>query len=211
MNFSDNNSHAGDTPQTPDDSRLIEGLRTGDMHSYEVLFMRYYSVFMSFCRGMVKDADLAQDICQNVFMKVWINRERLDPQQSIRNYIYVLCKREIIDYFRISKASLFITLEGLSIADITEQDHTASMSLAMLRTRVREVLAKLPPRRREVFYLSRFRNLSNQEIAMRMGISVRTVEKHIQLALQTLRAQIGDRSDYMSLALLMCLFDRLAA
>lgn len=46
---------------------------------------------------------------------------------------------------------------------------------------------------------------------MRMGISVRTVEKHIQLALQTLRAQIGNRSDYMSLALLMCLFDRLAA
>ncbi len=200
----DSNAH-------PDDAMLIEQLRAGDMDSYEVLFLRYYPLFLQFCRGMVKDTALAQDICQNVFMKIWIHRDRLQPELSMRNYIYVLCKREIIDYFRMSKASMFITLDQLGTPDIPDADPSTPLSMQLLKTRVREALATLPPKRREAFFLSRFRNMSNQEIAMRMGISVRTVEKHIQLALQTFRTHLGDTSDYLSIISIICLLDRMVA
>lgn len=192
-----------------DEAKLIERLRQGDMRSYEVLFRRYYPLFVSFCRGMVKDTSLAEDICQNVFMKIWIHRDRLNPALSLRNYIFVLCKREIIDYFRVSRTSSFIALEQLGNPDIPVADHTSPLSIQHLRTRVRSVFTTLPPKRREVFFLSRVRNMSNQEIAMRMGLSVRTVEKHIQLALQTFRSSLGDISDYLPLVAIVSLFDRL--
>lgn len=97
----------------PHEEELLRQLIRGDIAGYEVLFHKYYPTFFAFIKGMTKETVVAEDITQNIFMKVWLNRERLDAAKSIRNYLFVLAKHEIYNYFR-TKSRTFTTLKRLS-------------------------------------------------------------------------------------------------
>ena len=84
----------------PHEEELLRQLIRGDIAGYEVLFHKYYPTFFAFIKGMTKETAVAEDIAQNIFMKVWLNREKLDAAKSIRNYLFVLAKHEIYNYFR---------------------------------------------------------------------------------------------------------------
>ena len=94
----------------PHEKELLRQLIRGDIAGYEVLFHKYYPTFFAFIKGMTKETVVAEDITQNIFMKVWLNRERLDAAKSIRNYLFVLAKHEIYNYFR-TKSRTFTTLK----------------------------------------------------------------------------------------------------
>lgn len=94
----------------PQEQDLLRQLIRGDIAGYEVLFHKYYPTFFAFIKGMTKETAVAEDIAQNIFMKVWLNREKLDAAKSIRNYLFVLAKHEIYNYFR-TKSRTFTTLK----------------------------------------------------------------------------------------------------
>ena len=72
------------------DSELISAIIRGDVGAYEQLFVRYYPTLLHFIRGMLKDDHMSEDIAQNIFMKLWIHREKLDSTQSVKNYLSCL-------------------------------------------------------------------------------------------------------------------------
>ncbi len=171
-----------------EDSRLIALLREGDPLSFEILFQKYYVRFYNFVFNLTKNSQAAEDIIQNVFMKIWINRANLRPDQSIHNYIYVLSKREMLNHIRDRKA--YVQVERLVMAEQPSEEVTdQSMSLKELDERIRRFIADMPEQRRKVFLLSRYRGLTNKEIAEMMGLSVRTVDRHINLALTSLKKE----------------------
>lgn len=163
-------------------------LREGDPLSFEILFQKYYVRFYNFVFNLTKNSQAAEDIIQNVFMKIWINRASLRPDQSIHNYIYVLSKREMLNHIRDRKA--YVQVERLVMAEQPSEEVTdQSMSLKELDERIRRFIADMPEQRRKVFLLSRYRGLTNKEIAEMMGLSVRTVDRHINLALTSLKKE----------------------
>lgn len=171
-----------------DESRLIELIREGDPLSFEILFQKYYVRFYNFVLNLTKNPQTAEDIVQNVFMKIWINRKNLRPDQSIHNYIYVLSKHEVLNHLRDRK--VYTQVERLVMADepyeaVTDQN----MDLKELDDRIRKFIAAMPEQRRKVFLLSRYRGMGNKAIAELMGLSVRTVDRHINLALTSLRKE----------------------
>ena len=171
-----------------EDSRLIALLREGDPLSFEILFQKYYVRFYNFVFNLTKNSQAAEDIIQNVFMKIWINRANLRPDQSIHNYIYVLSKREMLNHIRDRKA--YVQVERLVMAEQPSEEVTdQSMALKELDERIRRFIADMPEQRRKVFLLSRYRGLTNKEIAEMMGLSVRTVDRHINLALTSLKKE----------------------
>lgn len=171
-----------------EDSRLIELLREGDPLSFEILFQKYYVRFYNFVFNLTKNSQAAEDIIQNVFMKIWINRANLRPDQSIHNYIYVLSKREMLNHIRDRKA--YVQVERLVMAEQPSEEVTdQSMALKELDERIRRFIADMPEQRRKVFLLSRYRGLTNKEIAEMMGLSARTVDRHINLALTSLKKE----------------------
>lgn len=171
-----------------DESRLIELIREGDPLSFEILFQKYYVRFYNFVLNLTKNPQTAEDIVQNVFMKIWINRKNLRPDQSIHNYIYALAKHEVLNHLRDRK--VYTQVERLVMADQPYEEVTdQTMDLKELDDRIRKFIAAMPEQRRKVFLLSRYRGMGNKAIAELMGLSVRTVDRHINLALTSLRKE----------------------
>lgn len=173
-----------------DNAELIKGLGRGDYRSYETLFRLYYARFVNFADTIIKDRAAAKDIVQEAFIKVWVNRARLNSNLSLQNYLYVLVKRAVINFLRDRKFAKDIsvsTLENLAADLSTDKTVDADET----RERIRTCVQEMPEQRRTAFLLSRNGALSNKEIAAEMNLSVKTVERHISLALSDLRKNLS--------------------
>lgn len=173
-----------------DAKALIRGLKRGDSASYETMFRLHYARFVAFATAITHDRTASEDLVQEAFMKVWINRSKLDENLSLENYLYVLVKRAVLNFIRDRKF-----VEGLDSHGILElagdADIIAGISEEETREKIRGGVAALPAQRRTVFLLSREEGLSNKAIAERLGLSEKTVERHITLALSDLRRHLS--------------------
>lgn len=169
---------------------LVLRLRKGDKDSFNIIFDNYYPLFISFTRRMLRNDAVCEDIVQNVFMRLWIHRERIDPDRSLRNYLLVSVRNEIYCHLRLVFNARREDLSEDHYEYKDKVDVAEEYSARDFQKNVDEIVRRMPERRKEVFELSRKKHLSNEDIAARMGISVRTVEKHLQLALSEIRKSL---------------------
>ena len=119
-------------------------------------------------------------------MKVWINREKLNEALSIDDYLFIIVKRASINFIRDRKFAETLTLElserigGDAASDLPAETRDLISS-------IRTCVDNMPPQRRKVFLMSRRESLSNKEIAQKLSLSEKTVERHITLALTDLK------------------------
>lgn len=174
------------------DERLIVDLcREGaDADAFEMLFHRYYPMVLNFTRSLVKDPVVAEDIAQNSFMKLWLNRFSLQSGLSVKNYLCILSRNDAINYLRSANAKN-ICLDPQFESPLQHSSVEDWLTFAETNTRLRNNIEALPPQRRTIFKMSRFDHMSNTEIAVKLNLSVRTVEKHIELALKDLRGSMS--------------------
>lgn len=173
------------------DSELISAIIRSDVSAYEELFVRYYPTLLRFIRGMLKDEHMSEDIAQNIFMKLWIHREKLDSGRSVKNYLFVLAKHEIYNIFKAKRTTMLSLLPHLSDRDIADRTTAEEQyNYTELNALLMQGISKMPPQRQLIFRMSRYEHLSNREIAERLGLSVRTVDKHIELALKDLHSTL---------------------
>ncbi|MBE6251763.1 MAG: RNA polymerase sigma-70 factor [Bacteroidales bacterium] len=167
---------------------LIEKLKKGDKDAFRQLFEHYYPLFLAFAKRMLRDDYVAEDLIQNVFMRTWVLRERLDEKRSMKNYLLVAVRNEIYYYFRSEFKKKHDQLQ--EEAAVSSFDINSALSAKEMEKNIAKVIAAMPERRREIFEMSRTQKLSNAEIAERLGISIRTVEKHIENALSDIRHKL---------------------
>lgn len=172
--------------QAMSDGELTAAVRGGDDHAYDAVFLRWYPQVRRFLFTLVKEDALAEDLAQSVFMKLWLFRARLNPSQSLKNYLMVLARNAALDFFRSKYHTLQADLSSPPEHPAPERTEQKA-EYAETSARIRQAVEEMPAQRRDVFKMSRFEQLSNEEIAVRLGLSIRTVEKHIQLALKDLR------------------------
>lgn len=123
-------------------------------------------------------------------MKLWLNRMSLQPALSVKNYLCVIARNEAINYLRSAQSR---NVELAVQQDVQQQEPTADdwLSFAETNTLLRNNIEALPPQRRTIFKMSRYEHMSNMEIAVKLNLSVRTIEKHIELALKDLRRSMS--------------------
>ena len=158
------------------DRQLIRNLRKGDAKSFEELFDRYYDRFYAFACAL-----------QNVFLKLWIGRERLDEDRSVSNYLLVSVRNEIYDWLSLKYNSAIVRCSAPPESEDYSADIEESMAVLETSGRLDRIISSMPPQRQKVFMMSRYRGMSSKEISEALDISVRTVERHIHLALKDLR------------------------
>lgn len=175
------------------EKKLIIGLRNGQYESYRLLFEEYYPNFVAFVTKLLKDSSAAEDIVQEAFTKIYINRARLDESKSLNNYIYVIVKRLVLNHIRDKRPVFFSELPAADLLQLgASSDPNGKIDANQLSRIVLEAVEKMPEQRREAFTLSRIKHYSNKEIAELMGLSVRTVEHHIGLALADIRKTLAN-------------------
>lgn len=175
------------------DSELIAALLSGgaDVHAFERIFHRYYPMVSGFIRGMLKDEGMAEDVSQNIFMKLWINRFRLGKDTSLKSYLCVLARNEVLNILRSKNVKSIVLQPDVQEPATFEPAVEDWYNFVETNARLRSDIEAMPPQRRMIFKMSRYENLSNLEIAIRLNLSVRTVEKHIELALRDLRRSMS--------------------
>ncbi len=165
------------------------------LNEFQELFRTHYVMLCVRAFGYVHDNKIAEDIVQDVFVSLWEHRQQLDFSRSLLPLLTVSVKNRSIDHLRHSKISapadrraedeLDEYLHNL-IADDLEQE----IELVQLRDGIHEGILQLSEQSRRIFLLSRESGLKNREIAERLNISIKTVEKHIALVLAKLRLHL---------------------
>ena len=170
---------------------LISGLKMGHHDSYEALFKLYYAKFVNFADAILRNRTVAKDIVQEAFIRIWLNKSNLNENQSLENYIYVIVKRLVLNYIRDTKPSESLESDKAQIAQSNSWGGEDLIIIANeIQNKVHEIVLGMPAQRRSVFMMSRIHGLSNKEIAENLQISVKTVERHMTMALAELREKI---------------------
>ncbi|MEN6452655.1 MAG: RNA polymerase sigma-70 factor [Prolixibacteraceae bacterium] len=178
------------TPDISDDCMLINELKGGSSRAFDMIFRKYYDNLCRFTFSMLGDADLSQELVQNVFIKLWERRFVCGKIDNLAGYLTTMTKHQVFDYNHDHRNQHQEIKKGdRLIADESTENE-------ILRNNFEEclvsALAKLPGRCREAFELSRFQNLTNKEIAGKMDITVKGVEALIGRALKTLRIELSE-------------------
>ena len=181
---------------------LIKGLLTRNKVVFDFIFHYYYSGLCAYCERITKNHQVAEDIVQELFVTLWLKCEQIQITSSLKSYLFTSVKNRSLDYLKREqrKSQKLGNLSGEQ--ELPENLSSLWFAEAELQAIIEKSLEKLPPRCREVFELSRFQELKNQEIADKLGLSKRTVELQVCNALKQLRY---DLKDYLPLFLLMYL------
>jgi len=171
-----------------EDAPYVEKLALGDQDAFKVLFVKYFPKMKYFIAHFVKSDVIANDLSQDIFLKIWEHRERLGSIRSFSSYIYRMSKNISLNY-----------LEHKYIGDIYLESCPIELELTIegeLYAREMELLEQLtinqmPPQRKTVYEMSRKKGLKNEEIAISLGISKKTVENHLNLALKEIRKALS--------------------
>lgn len=166
------------------DEELFNLLKKDNGFALDELFNRYWEKLFKSADKLLFDEDAAKDVVQNVFVKLWENRNSV-MVSNLYAYLLQATKYQVVSYLRKGKftAQHEDELESLGSVNNTEQ----TINFNELNHVIIESLEQIPGRCREIFYLSRFEYLSNKEIADRLDISIRTVETQISKALKYIR------------------------
>jgi len=175
-----------------DNDILIESLKNGDEKEYNYLIDTYHHKLCVYANSLVKNIYSAEDIVQNVFIKVWEQRTRLKTNHAIKSFLYKLVYNEFIDLYRKNQSlfslekSYYDALNSIVLEDDSE-------SLQRVINVVDKEIQNLPPKCKEVFILSKKEGLTNIEIAEHLDVSIKTVEAQITKAFSILRSSLDDK------------------
>ncbi len=162
------------------DEQLIKAIINSDHEAFKNLYYKYFSMLIRFACYRLHSTDTARDLVQEIFFRVWIKRQKLDPSKSIKSYLYTSLNNLIINHSRLSfsKASSLDDLRWKNLKDENSPDFNIDIHTAV---------QKLPEKLKTVYTLSRVEGYKYAEIAEICEISIKAVEKRMNKAFKILR------------------------
>ena len=168
---------------------------------FEQLFTKHFRELHAYAFSVVKDWDIAEELVQGQFLKLWEKNEWGHIQTSIKSYLYKSVYHDSLNYLRRQKVQIKYQ-NSIAYSMKNHIDDTAGkLKLSELEQHLQLALNKLPEKCRAIFHLSRFEELKYQEIASQLNISIKTVETHMGKALRILRKEMKEFLPLMALML----------
>ena len=190
-----------------DERSLVLRLIEGDEDAFCELYAAYKNRLIYFAMRFLKSREYAEDVFQDAFAVVWQGRRFINPDASFSAYLYTIVRNRILnqlrDLFNQDKLREQILSQAVNYTNETKDEIIAND----LRQFISRALQQLTPRQREIFQMSRERQMSHREIAEVLGISVNTVQESISISLRTLRTYLEKNSIVSAdlILLLVCL------
>ena len=184
------------------DDSLLRLMARDNQEAFTVLYQRYWELLFVATVKVIGSKEDAADIVQEVFFALWRRRHELALTGSLAAYLQTSVKYKAISYIEknITRRNYLGLLSSLSALNATSSPEVM-LQVKQTQELIQTVINNMPPKMQRVFQFSRKEQLSHKEIAVLLNISEETVKKHIQHALQLIKAALGQ--DSLSLAILM--------
>ena len=171
-----------------EDAALFLLIKKRDKEAFTIIYNKYHKYLYVLAERYLKNSEMAEDIVQQVFVKLWETLKNIDIQVNLKNYLYTMTKNHILNTIRDNKELISLSYEN---AQIELKDETADflkmLEESQLISLLHEGIDLLPPQKRDICYKKINENKSNQEIADELGITVNTVKSHYQESIKMLR------------------------
>ena len=177
--------------QSPDLDVLM-AIRQGNERVFETIFRKHYQSLCNYACGILKDMDYAEEVVQSIFLKFWEQREGIEINVSLKSYLYRAVHNTCLNRLKHLKIQ---EVHKQYVGNYYEENYdsaTELMDKIELESRISDALQKLPEQCRLIFKMSRFEELKYQEIADRLGLSIKTIENQIGKALRIMRTELAD-------------------
>ncbi|MCS4229165.1 MULTISPECIES: RNA polymerase sigma factor [Sphingobacterium] len=181
-----------------DDVELIEAINNADPIAFKRLFDTYWKKIYRTALQKLPTEEDASDITQDVFYIIWKNRAGWQVKSNIAAYLMSMLRHKIYDFYaQRDRLPIFVPINeqeeywDYSFQEGEQQDFAAE------NQQVRKEIDAMPEKMREIFLLSRFENLSAQQIADKLGITVQTVRNQISTALKRIKNRFGDKATWL--------------
>ena len=177
----------------PGDSEIIRRIRQGDTGQFESLFRSSYVSLVRYAKTLIKDHDTAEEIVQDLFFRIWKDRERLQIESSLNGYLYRAVHNRCLHYINHIKVVEKYAREV--VYSETENNETPGdiLNYRDLQAKIAGILERLPEKCGKIFCMSRFEGLKYTEIAQKLSISVKTVEANMGRALKEFRKALAEQ------------------
>ncbi|MFZ5428903.1 MAG: RNA polymerase sigma-70 factor [Bacteroidota bacterium] len=171
------------------EKNMVELLKSGDTQSLKSLFDTYYPSLCSFALQFLNDHAQAEEVVQDLFVRLWENRSHLEIKTSLKSYLFRSVRNQclnLIQHEKVRQMHAEKIREALFAEDVSDHFFLEGEIAAGIQSAIEE----MPEKRREIFRLNREEGLKYKEIAEKLNISVKTVETHMGLALKSLRDKL---------------------
>lgn len=172
-----------------DKIEMVRALSQGNQDAFRFLFLSYFPKVKAFITHLLKDEPLAEDLSQDIFVKLWENRDSLGLIQSFDAYVYRMAKNSVINQIkRDSYGDKYSKEEYLRVEHVSMEEEIFAKEIQLL---VELTVNKMPEQRKKIYRMSRVEGLKNDEIADKLNLSKKTIENHLNLALKEIRKTIS--------------------
>lgn len=174
--------------EIPQDA-LLDQIRLGNHAAFKYIYKKHYNELCIFASGFTKNDQIAEDLVQNVMIKIWEKKKTISISVSLKRYLYKAVYNQFINYYKKQKKEISMQqeLRANVLINLADEDETTIQNKITL---INLEIEKLPKRCKEVFIMSKRQGLKYREIAQELNISIGTVEAHITKALKAIRYKL---------------------
>lgn len=169
------------------EKELVESLTNGDKCAFEQLCHNYKVRIYGNLFKMTKSAAVSEELLQDLFIKIWSGKDKLDPELSFKSYLFKIAENLVYDFFR--RAARDRKMEAYLMSVAVPENSPIEQHLYYKEGNhvLNKAIEQLPPKRKQVYILCKIEGKSYEEVSNLLGVSISTVNEHIVKASQVVR------------------------
>ncbi len=187
-----------------DEALLISELKNHNEKAFRKLFDNYYQDIYGYSLSLLKSTDFAEENVQDVFLKIWLNRENLDIDKSFKSYLTTIARNQAFNTLSLAANDTLLKEEIFKSSPLSYEQGDYNIRERDCKKLKKLAIDELPPKRRKIFKMSR-KGKTYEEISTELGISVNTVKAQMSKALESMRVFFQAHDEILSLLLFLLL------
>jgi len=186
---------------------ILQRMIEGDENAFKYFFDVYFDDLCNFVNSYIRDEIISEDIVQSIFIHLWEKKDSLPNNCSIKSYLYSASKNKSLNQLRNIKNRNRITGELFTQSEPISDDYAEHfLEFEELKVIISNAIEGLPPQCKSIFQLSRDERLTNKEIADRLGITIKTVENQITIAIRKIKEFLRPYYDQIFILFMIAIF-----
>lgn len=185
-----------------DDNRgenLLIKLKSGDLPAFTYFYNQYSLAILRRFKHMVAIEEVAEELLQDLFLKVWERKEQIDVTRSFQAYLYKIAENMIYDHYRRLKRDTILYHELLAAHGSKFEDMEMDLQAKEVKRSIEEAIAALPTQQRKIFQMCKIEGKSYEEVSVELGISVATINTHISRGTKKVKDYLLSKDNFIVL------------